>query len=121
MGKKILLVEDDLDIQKKYSEKLTSKGFVVLPTDEPVVAIQLARTEKPNIILLDIMIPGKMNGFEILEVLKNEEATKNIPVIVLTNLDTEKEHALSLDVKDYLIKSDLDLSVLVEKVNKYIS
>ena len=121
MAKKILLVEDDLDIQKVYTDKLTSSGFEVFPTSNPNEAIQIARTKKPNLILLDIMIPGKMNGFEILDAVKADEDTKEIPVVILTNLDTEKEHAMSLDVKDYLVKANLDLSQLVEKVNKYIS
>lgn len=119
MAKTVLLVEDDLDIQRVYSEKLTLEGFeVVLAIDVPH-ALKTLEENRPDIILLDIMLPGSMNGFEMLEHIKGDHKYKNIPVICLTNLDTEKDQALKVGAVDYLIKSDTDLSVLVDLIHKY--
>ncbi|OGM21786.1 hypothetical protein A2863_00680 [Candidatus Woesebacteria bacterium RIFCSPHIGHO2_01_FULL_38_9b] len=118
MSNKILLVEDDLDIQRIYSSKLSMEGYEVILTIDALQGLHLAKSEKPSIILLDIMLPGKMNGFELLEQLKKSDELKNIPVIVLTNLDTEKEQALQVGADDYLIKANTDLNQIVEKVKK---
>jgi len=116
MAKKVLLVEDDLDIQRIYSTKLGSEGYEVILTIDAMEGLNIVRKEHPNIILLDIMLPGKMNGFELLEELKKDEALKTIPVIVLTNLDTEKQQALDVGADDYLIKANTDLHQIVEKI-----
>src|SRR5512141_2250993 len=104
--KKVLLVEDDLDIQRIYTEKLKNNGFNVILAPDASNGLQYAKAEKPNIILLDIMLPGKMNGFELLEILKKDDNLRKIPVIVMTNLDTEKKQALDIGANDYLIKAN---------------
>lgn len=118
MAKTILLVEDDLDIQRIYSEKLTSSGFEVFLAYDTSQATQLVKTKKIALILLDIMLPGAMNGFEFLKWLKGNESYKKIPVIVMTNLDSERDTAMSLGANDYLIKAETDLNLLVEKVKR---
>lgn len=120
MAKKILLIEDDLDIQRIYSTKLGSQGYEVLLTVDALEGFDLAKKNKPNLIFLDIMLPGKLNGFELLEALKKDEALKSIPVIVLTNLDTEKQQAMQVGAQDYLIKANTDLNQIVEKVKNLI-
>jgi two-component system, OmpR family, phosphate regulon response regulator PhoB len=116
MAKQIILVEDDLDIQRVYGEKLKTEGYDVhLAVDAPH-ALNLLEQIDADLILLDIMLPGDMNGFEMLERIKKDERFKQIPVIVLTNLDTEKEQAMSVGAADYLIKAETDLSVLMEKI-----
>ena len=120
MAKRILLVEDDLDIQRVYTEKLKNNGFEVILAANASSGFQYAKEENPNLILLDIMLPGKMNGFEFLEILRKDENLKKIPVIVLTNLDTEKDQALKVGAKDYLIKANTSLNDLVTKVKKNI-
>src|SRR6266542_4381090 len=102
MAKVILLVEDDLDIQRVYSEKLKMEGYEVSLAIDPPHALQLVEEVKPNLILLDIMMPGTMNGFDMLRHLKEDQRYKNIPVICLTNLDTEKEEAMQVGAADYL-------------------
>jgi len=120
MAKRILLVEDDLDIQRVYSEKLKVEGYEVhLAVDVPH-GLQQIEEVKPDIVLLDIMLPGKMNGFEMLQYIKTDERYKQIPVIVMTNLDTEREEALKVGAADYLIKANTELSVLTEKIKHLI-
>ncbi len=120
MAKKILLIEDDLDIQKIYSSKLSSSGYEVILAATAKQGLHFAKQEHPDLIFLDIMLPGEMNGFELLEVLKKDQETSNIPVIVITNLDTEKQSALNIGAQDYLVKANIDLNEIIEKVKKYI-
>jgi two-component system alkaline phosphatase synthesis response regulator PhoP len=118
MNKKVLLIEDDLDIQRIYTEKLINNGFDVILALDASNGLQSARSEKPSLILLDIMLPGKMNGFELLEMLKKDDSLKKIPIIVLTNLDTEKKQALDIGANDYLVKANTSLEYLLTKVRK---
>jgi len=115
--KKILLVEDDLYLQRIYTLKLTNNGYQVFLALNSDQALDLAKREQPNLIILDIMIPGKMNGFELLDIFKKDEKTKKIPVIILTNLDLEKEKAKELGASDYLLKSDTDLNDLIRRID----
>ncbi|OGM26323.1 hypothetical protein A2962_05210 [Candidatus Woesebacteria bacterium RIFCSPLOWO2_01_FULL_39_61] len=118
--KSILLVEDDLDIQTIYSQKLELEGYKVLLASDAHQGLSILKSDHQDLILLDIMLPGKINGFEFLEYIKKDEKLKNIPIIVLTNLDTEKESALRLGARDYLIKANTNLNEIVAKVKKYI-
>jgi len=119
MAKRILLIEDDLDIQRIYSTKLSANGFEVNLAVDAMQGLNLAQTQPPALILLDIMLPGQMNGLDFLKKLKSDDKLKKIPVVVLTNLDTEKEEALKLGAVDYFIKSNTELSDIVEKTSKY--
>lgn len=121
MSKTILLIEDDLDLQRIYSEKLGNKGYTVNLAIDTTQGLTSIKNSRPSLILLDIMLPGKMNGFEFLKKLKSDVDTKNIPVIVITNLDAEKDEAEKLGAVDCLIKANTELLELVEKVNKYSS
>jgi DNA-binding response OmpR family regulator len=119
MAKKVILIEDDLDLQRIYSQKLGGSGFEVSLAVDASQGHTLTLTIKPSLILLDIMLPGKMNGFDLLKKLKTDNDTKNIPVIVLTNLDTEKDEAIKLGAVDCLIKANTELTELVDKVKKH--
>ncbi len=119
--KKILLVEDEQSLLKIYSNKLRNSGFdvsVAITGDE---ALRKAQTEVPDLILLDLILPGK-DGFLVLEELKQKEATKHIPVVILSNLgqQTDIDRGKLLGAVDYLVKSDVGLMDLVEKVNHYL-
>ena len=120
MAKTILFIEDDLDIQRLYSMKLDAAGFKVLLSVDAEQGLTQLKKQKPDLILLDIMLPGKMNGFEFLKTIKEDESLKKIPVVVLTNLDTEKEEALNLGAVDYIIKANINLNDIVEKVKSYL-
>jgi DNA-binding response OmpR family regulator len=105
-----------------YSTKFEIEGFQVVSADDGEKGLKEAKAENPSIILLDILMP-KMNGFEVLENLKKEEATKNIPVILLTNLNQrdEIERGLALGANDYLIKAHFMPSEVVDKIKKVLN
>lgn len=119
MAKKILLVEDDKVLAQMYQDKLARQGFDVVGADTGNKALTVLKSYKPDVIILDIMLPGGMNGFDVLKVLKGDRSLKDIPVIILTNLDSEKKTALELGAKAYIIKTETPLEELVKLVNKY--
>lgn len=119
MSKNILLIEDDLDLQRIYSEKLGNQGFDVSLAVDATQGFSAIKNIKPSLVLLDIMLPGTMNGFELLKKIKSDENLKNIPVIVITNLDTEKDEAIKLGAVDQIVKANTELKEIVEKVKKF--
>ena len=121
-AKIILIVEDDPVLLKMYSEKFNFEGFEVLNAHDGEEALKVALENKVGIILLDIMLP-RMSGTDFLEKFRQKEKGKNVPVIALTNLteEAEKEKALKLGVKAYLVKAMQTPEEVVEKVKKYLS
>jgi len=121
MSKKVLLVEDDLALLKIYSNKLRLGGFDVSPATTGDEALRKAQVELPGIILLDLILPGQ-DGFMVLASLKQDSKTKKIPVIILSNLGQESDIARGreLGAVDYLVKSDVSLNELVDKVKANI-
>ena len=121
MSKKVLLVEDDLALLKIYSNKLRLGGFDVSPATTGDEALRKAQVELPGIILLDLILPGQ-DGFMVLASLKQDSTTKKIPVIILSNLGQESDIARGreLGAVDYLVKSDVSLNELVDKVKANI-
>ncbi len=118
---KILLIEDDPFLLSMYSTKFGLENFSVISADDGEKGWQMADEVRPDIILLDILMP-KMNGFEVLEKLKANKKTKNIPVILLTNLNQkdEIERGMTLGADDYLIKAHFMPSEVVEKIKKVL-
>lgn len=119
MSKKpvLLIVEDDLLLAEAMQNKFTQVGFRVEITPDGESAMTYLKTATPQIVLLDILLPKK-NGFDILWEMKANEEWKNIPVIIASNLDSEKdlEKGYSLGAGDYIVKSNLSLNDLVHKV-----
>ncbi|MDH4359094.1 MAG: response regulator, partial [Candidatus Berkelbacteria bacterium] len=85
MAGKVLIVDDDITLRDMYAERLKAEGFEAEIAGNGDEGIEKAKSTQPDVILLDIMMP-KTNGFNALEELKRDEATKNIPVIMLTAL-----------------------------------
>lgn len=116
----ILIVEDDINLQKIYTEKLKLEGFEVTSTASGKEGLTSVKDKKPDLILLDIMLGGNFNGFDFLELLKKDESAKKIPVIVLTNLDSEEKVARDIGASEYLVKANTGIDELVNKVRSYI-
>lgn len=115
--KSILLVDDDLTLREMYMERLKAEGFTVEMAKDGEEALAKAADLKPNIILLDIMMP-KINGLDVLKKLKDNEETKSIPVIVLTALiqDHEKMESITRGADDYIVKSETMPGDVIEKI-----
>ena len=103
---KILIIEDDEILVRMYTQLLTGKQYNVVSAHDGKTGLILAQSEKPDLILLDIMLPGGMNGFDVLEKLKQDNKSRSIPVLVLTNLDSEEKTAREMGAQYYLIKAD---------------
>jgi len=118
----VLLVEDDTFLSGMYVKKLTLEGFDVQLASDGESGLRQAKAVKPDIILLDIILP-KLDGFHVLEGVKQDPATKQIPVIMLTNLGArdDVERGLRLGALDYLIKAHFMPSEVVDKVKKILS
>lgn len=116
--KKILLVEDDTFLAGMYVTKLEMEGYDVKIADDGEKGVKLAKSENPQLILLDVILP-KMSGFDVLKDLKDDKDTKDIPVILLTNLGQREDvqKGLDLGAKDYLIKAHFMPSEVVTKIN----
>lgn len=116
---KILFIEDESALQKMLKDALKKeeKGFEVISALNGEEGLQLAKKEKPDLILLDIILP-KMNGFEVLREIKKDNHLKNIPLIILTNMDSlqDVEKAMNLGVYQYLVKSEQTIKDIVEKI-----
>lgn len=119
--KKVLLVEDDDALASVYTTRLQAEGFDVkrVPNGEDALATTLQY--KPDLILLDVMMP-KVSGFDVLDILRNTPETANVKVIMLTALsqDTDKQRAESLGVDDYLVKSQVVIADVVEKIKAHL-
>lgn len=121
MAKKILIIEDDPAIIQMYSLKFKEKGYEVIEASTGIDGLTLAKKNQPDVILLDIIIP-QMDGFAVLEALKKDAGTKNIAVVLLTNLgqDTDKVKGEKLGAASYLIKANFTPSQVFEQIEKYL-
>ena len=119
--KRILLVEDDEALASVYQARLEIEGFDVKQVNNGEDALSAARDFKPELILLDAMMP-KISGFDVLDILRNTPDTANIKVIMLTALSQpkDKERAENLGVDDYLVKSQVVIGDVVERVKHHL-
>lgn len=117
--KKILFIEDEPSLQKTVNEVLTQEGFKVFSALDGEKGLKLIKKEKPDLVLLDLILPKK-DGFEVLKEIKEDKETKDIPVIILTNLEGvgDVEKALSLGAATYLVKAGYELEEIVTKVKQ---
>lgn len=106
---KILIIEDDPLMSRMYERIFSLEGYQVELAHDGLEGLEKARTGKPSLILLDIMMP-KMNGLQTLDELKKDESTKTIPVVMLSNLtgEQDEELALSKGAVSYIVKSSFE-------------
>ncbi len=119
---KILIVEDDKFLLNAFKLKFLKAGFEVLTATDGALAEDILKTETPDLILLDLMMPNK-NGFDFLTDRLSDEKLKKIPVFVASNLgqDNDIDKAKSLGADGYLVKSDTPISQVVEKIKEFIN
>lgn len=117
--KKILFIEDESALQKTFGEILSQEGYEMIPALDGETGLEMAKTKKPDLILLDLILP-KVHGFDVLKQLKEDPGTKGIPVIILTNLEGigDVDKAIGLGATTYLVKAKYTLEEVLEKIKK---
>lgn len=120
--KVVLVVDDDLTLLEMYVERIKAEGAIVIEARDGEEALERIGETKPNIIMLDIMMP-KMNGFDVLKKIKENPETASIPVIILTALsdDQKKRQGMELGADDYIVKAETLPVDVVAKITKLLS
>jgi len=118
---KILVVEDDRFLRELISKKLRNEGFEVIEAIDGEEGFKKIKEEKPNVVLLDLILPS-MDGFDVLEKVKKDKEIASIPIVILSNLGQreEIEKGLKLGATDYLIKAHFTPGEIVEKIKNII-
>jgi len=118
---KILIVEDDKFLRELIKRKVTSEGFEAIDAVDGEKGLQSARSYKPDLILLDLMLPG-IDGFEVLKKIKQDESISSTPVIILSNLGQRDdiEKGLKIGAADYLVKAHFTPNEIIEKIREVL-
>lgn len=117
---KVLIIDDYSDLREALAEQMAQEGIEPLKAEDGLQGLEIARKEQPNLILLDIMMPN-MDGIEVLKALRDDELSKDTPVLILTNvneMDLVKRIPADLNVDDYIIKTDASLVNIVQRVKE---
>ncbi len=119
--KRILLVEDDDALANVYVVRLQAEGFDIKRVANGEDALATAVSFHPDLILLDVMMP-KVDGFDVLDILRNTPETANLKIIMLTALsqDSDKQRAQDLGVDDYLVKSQVVITDVIERIKHHL-
>jgi len=120
--KSVLIIEDDFYVTRAYSIKLEKAGVNVLSVNDGEAAvIFFKKNNLPDLVILDLMLP-KRSGFEVLKEMRANAQWKNVPVIVLSNIGAQEDiqKIKELGIAEYLIKADIGIDEVVEKVKKYL-
>jgi DNA-binding response OmpR family regulator len=120
-GKRILIVDDEIKVRKLIEVTLASEKREILHASSGEEAIEIARKAKPDLMLLDIMMPGKFDGFDVCKAIKEDPETRGIYVIMLTakGQQVDKDKGLALGADDYFVKPFSPMELL-EKIEKNI-
>lgn len=119
MAKKVLVIEDDKFLRELISQKLSKEGYDVIEAVDGEKGIETAKSEKPDLILLDLILPG-IDGFEVLSKIKADSEASGIPIIILSNLGQKDdiEKGLKMGAVDYLIKAHFTPAEIIEKIRE---
>lgn len=120
--RKIVLIEDDEILAKVMVQELKDAGFAVSHAADGEAGAKMVQLQKPDLVLLDLLLPKK-HGFEVLEMLKGSPTTKEIAVIIITQLgaDADVKKGIQLGAEDYLVKSQHAVAEVIEKVKEFMS
>lgn len=121
MKKNILVIEDDKFLRGLIVEKLTAEGFGVSQALDGEEGLKKTKEEKPDLVLLDLILPG-INGFEVLEKIKEDEEAQRIPVIILSNLGQKEDvdKAMGLGAADYIVKAHFTPEEIVQRIQRIV-
>lgn len=121
MAKTILIVEDDKFLRELIAQKLAKEGYEVLTTIDGEEGITQIREKKPDLVLLDLILPG-IDGFEVLSRMKADQNLAKIPVVILSNLGQKEEieRGFKLGANDYMIKAHFTPREIIDKVNSIL-
>lgn len=117
---KLLIVEDDLLLDEAYRRKFSDKYDLRIATDGET-GIKMADSFLPDVILLDIYMPGRFNGLDVLKEIKKNTKTANIPVLVITNLPDAPERVIQMGAAKSYMKTDVDLNSIEEEIEKLVA
>ncbi|MEA3357209.1 MAG: response regulator [Patescibacteria group bacterium] len=119
--KKILVIEDEQFLRQLISRKLSSEGYTVVEALDGEDGLIKIKTERPDLVLLDLILPG-INGFTVLSKVKNDPEISNIPIIILSNLgqDDDIDKGRKLGAVDYLIKTRFTPAEIIQKIKKFL-
>lgn len=119
--KQIAILEDDSSLVKTLAEGLIAEGYEVSSAIDGETGLRLIEEKKPDLILLDIILPRK-SGFEVMEELVKKEELKNIPVVVLTNLESDADvtRMMELGAKAFLVKANYSLDEVITKIKEIL-
>ncbi len=120
--KRILLVEDDDSLADVYATRLQAEGFDVRRVANGEDALAAAINYQPSLVVLDVMMP-KVSGFDVLDILRNTPETADLKIVMLTALsqESDKERAESLGVDEYLVKSQVVIADVIERIKHHLS
>lgn len=120
--KTIIFIEDEPTLQKTIGRFLENEGYEIKSAIDGETGLAMVKKIKPDLVLLDLILPKK-DGFEVLKEIKEDETTKNIPVIILTNLEktADVEKTLSLGATTYLVKANYELEEIVKKIKEILN
>lgn len=120
--KKIMIVEDDPTLRDIYTTRFQAEGFLIVAASDGEEALATAVREKPDLILLDIMMP-KISGFDVLDILRDTDETRDAKIIVMSALSqaADIEKGKNLGANAYMVKSQVTLSEVVEKVKAVLA
>ena len=119
--KKILMIEDDIFLRKIYRDKLQRSGFEFVEAINGEEGLNKVVSEKPDLVLLDIILPKK-NGFDVLREVKDDKETSGIPVVILSNLGQEVDikRGMALGANDYFVKTEVTLEEVVVRIKEWL-
>lgn len=120
--KKILIIDDEKFHLEMYKDRFEKAEYQVLTAANGQLGLELAKKEKPDLVIVDILMPT-MDGYEVIEKMKKDEQTSKIHIVALSNLaqDNEIKKGLNLGADDYIIKTDITPTELIERVKKIIN
>ena len=118
--KRLLIIDDDAAFTDICKDALSGLNIDVRVVQNGKLGLEHVMKYHPDLIMLDVMLSGGINGFDVAEQLQKDPKTATIPFVFLTNLESERESAMKLGASDYLIKSNTNLQTLIPKLKKIL-